>query len=160
MIVFCNSPFHGRTSVYEEYTECVLALVIRVLEFQKTNSGKNWHATIVAIFWDNFSKILRPNLNGEHFEKINIKTATHITKYSYAKLQSMQIFRLSKQISPKERMIKILRNWHYINTILICGIIISNSIDKFHVIWRQSIFGLNLPQNYFNIEHYGNTTKE
>ena len=50
--------------------------------FLKTNSDylgkqKFWYATIVAIFWDNSSKILRPNLpeelNREHFGKINIK---------------------------------------------------------------------------------------
>ena len=77
MTVFCKSPFHGRTSIYEEYIECILVLVIRVFELQKTNSGK-WkipHAIVLAIFWDNCRKILKPNLNGEHFEKIDTKTA-------------------------------------------------------------------------------------
>ena len=74
--VYCKSFFHGRTSVYEEYIECILVLIIRLPEFQETNSGKRKirHATIVAIFWENCSKILRPNMNGEHFEKTNIKT--------------------------------------------------------------------------------------
>ena len=58
--------------------------VIYVPEFQKTNSDhlekqKIRHATSVAIFWDNVNQILRPNLikklNGEHCEKMNIKTA-------------------------------------------------------------------------------------
>ena len=59
--------------------------------FQKTNLGKRkiWHATIVAILGDNCGKILRSNLNGEHFEKINIKTAITHSIYSYAKLQSI-----------------------------------------------------------------------
>ena len=56
--------------------------VIRGPEFQKTNSDhlgkqKIWHATSVAVFWDNFNNILRQNLpekiNGEHCEKMNIK---------------------------------------------------------------------------------------
>ena len=33
-------------------------------------------------------------------------------------------------------MIAIIRNRHCINTIFICGIITSNSCDKFHVVWR------------------------
>ena len=76
VIVYCKSFFHGRTSVYEEYIECILVLVIQLPEFQETNSGKRKirHAAIVAIFWENCSKILRPNMNGEHFEKTNIKT--------------------------------------------------------------------------------------
>ena len=44
------------------------------------------HATTVAIFWDNFNNILRPNmpekLNGEHCEKINIKTVVIYTPMS------------------------------------------------------------------------------
>ena len=54
---------HGRNSVYEEYIDCILVFVIYVPEFQKTNSDhlgkqKIRHATSVAIFWDNYNKIL------------------------------------------------------------------------------------------------------
>ena len=113
--------------------------VIRVPEFQKTNSDhsgkqKIWHATSVAIFWDNFNKILRQNLsektNGEHCEKMNIKTD------SYIPLCQIKVYlensRSWDQILPKERRIKILRNRHWIhiqhNT--------SNSCAKFHLICR------------------------
>ena len=52
--------------MYEQYIECILVLVIWVTEFQKMNLGKLKirHETIVAIFADNCSKILKPNLNG------------------------------------------------------------------------------------------------
>ena len=94
--VYCKSLLRSCTSVYEEYIDCILVFIIRVCDFQKTDldhfgNWKNWHATSVAIFWDSFSKSLRPNLAekmiGEHFEKINIKTINHI--YPYAKLQSI-----------------------------------------------------------------------
>ena len=50
----------------------------------------------LAIFWDSFSKILRPNLaekmNGEHFEKINIKTdITYIHMPNYSLFGEFQI---------------------------------------------------------------------
>ena len=50
----------------------------------------------VAIFWDSFSKILRPNvaekMNGEHFEKINIKTViTYIHMPNYSLFGEFQI---------------------------------------------------------------------
>ena len=61
---------------------------------------------------------------------------SHITKYFYAKLQSMENFRLWNQVCPKERMIKILTNWHSINTIFMCAIITSNSFIQFHLLWR------------------------
>ena len=53
--VHFKSLLHGRTSVYEEYIECTLVFVIRVTEFQKTNSDhlgkrKIRHATIEARF--------------------------------------------------------------------------------------------------------------
>ena len=53
--VYCKLLLHGRTSVYEEYIECILVFVMRVPEFQKTNSGhlgkrKIQHATIEARF--------------------------------------------------------------------------------------------------------------
>ena len=95
--VYCKSHLHGPAFVYEEYIDCILVFIIRVCDFQKTNSDhfrkrKSCHATSVAIFWDSCSKILRPNLaekmNGEHFDKINIKTViTYI--HPYAKLQSI-----------------------------------------------------------------------
>ena len=131
-------------------------LVIQVPEFQKTNLGKLMirHETILAIFGDNCSKILRPNLNGEHFEKTNTKTAI-----PYINILLLQITvylensRLRNQTWTKERMITILRNRHCINTIIICGTITSNSCNKFHVIWRTTNFCLNLPKNYFKTEH-------
>ena len=91
--VYWKSLLHGPAFVYEEYINCIFEFVVRVCDFQKTNSDhfrkrKSWHATSVAIFWDSFSKILRPNLaekmNGEHFEKITIKTI-----YPYVKLESI-----------------------------------------------------------------------
>ena len=91
--------------------------VIRVPEFQKTNSDqfgklKIWHVISAAIFWDNFSKILRPNvpekLNGEHCEKINIKTIiTYIPMLNYSLFGEFQI------VGPnlaKRKLDKILRN--------------------------------------------------
>ena len=88
-----KSLLHGCNSVYEEYMDCTLVFVIRAPKFQKTNSehlGKQkiWHAIIVAIFWDNFNKILRLNLpkklNGEHCEKMTIKTVViHILMPNY-----------------------------------------------------------------------------
>ena len=95
------------------------------------------HETILAIFGDNCSKILRPNLNGEHFAKTNTKTA--IPYINILLLQTtvyLENCRLWNQTWPKERMITILRNRHCINTIFICTTITSNSCDKFHVIWR------------------------
>ena len=51
---------------------------------------KIWHPISVAIYWDNFSQILRPNLpeklNGEHFEKNKHQNRNHTCPY--AKLQS------------------------------------------------------------------------
>ena len=57
---------------------------------------KNRHTASAAIFWDNFSKILRPNLaeklNGELFEKINIKTRiTYIPMPNYSLFGEFQI---------------------------------------------------------------------
>ena len=95
-------------------------------EFRKT---KNSAST-------NCSNLLRPNFNGEHFKKINIKTAITYNNIFLCKITVyLENSRLWNQIWPKERMIKILRNRHCIN-IFRCGIITSNSCDKFHVIWR------------------------
>ena len=127
--VYCKQPFHGRISIYEEYIERILALVIRVTEFQKTNWGKRKirHATVVAIFWDNCSKILRPNFNGEHFEKLNIKTAITYNSIFLCQITVyLENSRLWNQIWSKKRMITILRKRHCINTMIICGIITSN----------------------------------
>ena len=113
--------------------------VIRVSEFQKKNLGKQkiGQATIVAIFRDNCSKTLRPNLNGEHFEKINIKTAVAYDNIFLCQITVyLENSRLWNQIWSKEIMITILRNRRCINTIIICSIIASNSCNKFHVIWR------------------------
>ena len=68
--VYCKSPFHRRTSFYEEHTECIL-----VLEYPSTRVSENKFRKIKNSACNNCSKILRPNLNGEHFEKINIETA-------------------------------------------------------------------------------------
>ena len=99
--VYCKSHLHGPAFVYEEYIDCILVFIIRVCDFQKTNSDhfrkrKSCHATSVAIFWDSFSKILRPNLaekmNGEHFDKINIKTViTYIPMLNYSLFGEFQI---------------------------------------------------------------------
>ena len=99
--VYCKSLLHGHAFVYEEYIDCILVFIIRVCDFQKTNSDhfrkrKSCHATSVAIFWDSFSKILRPNLaekmNGEHFDKINIKTViTYIPMLNYSLFGEFQI---------------------------------------------------------------------
>ena len=118
-------------------------LVIQVPEFQKTNLGKLMirHETILAIFGDNCSKILRTNLNGEHFAKTNTKTT--IPYINILLLQTtvyLENCRLWNQTWPKERMITILRNRHCINTMIICGIITSKSCNKFHVIWRTINF--------------------
>ena len=95
--VFCKSPFHGRTSVYEECIECDLVLAIWALDCQKTSSGKwkIWHATIVAI------KILRPNLNDEHFEKINIKTAITYNKIFLCQITVYGEFQIVEPSLPK-----------------------------------------------------------
>ena len=99
--VYCKSHLHGPAFVYEEYIDCILVFIIRVCDFQKTNSDhfrkrKSCHATSVAIFWDSFSKILRPNLaekmNGEHFDQINIKTViTYIPMLNYSLFGEFQI---------------------------------------------------------------------
>ena len=117
-------------------------LVIRVPEFEKTNLGKLkiWHETIIAIFGDNCSKILRSNLNSAFLEKINTKAAiTYINILLCQITVYLENFRLRNQILPKERMITILRNRHCINTIIICDII-TYSCNKFHVIWRTMNF--------------------
>ena len=113
---------------------CYPSTPVSESEFRKT---KIWHATIVAIFWDNCSKNLRPNLNSEYFEKTNIKTAiTYNNIFICQNTVYLENCRLWNQIWPKERMITILRNRHCINAIFIWGIITSSSCHKFHVIWR------------------------
>ena len=92
---------HGRNSVYEEYTDCIIVFVIYVPEFQKTNSDHLrkltiWHTTSVAIFWDNFKYILRPSLpeklNGQHSGKMNIKTVViYIPMSNYSLFGKIQI---------------------------------------------------------------------
>ena len=63
--VYCKSLLHRRTFIYEEHIDCILVFIIRVCDFQKTNSDhfgkqKIWHATSVAIVWDSFGEILSP----------------------------------------------------------------------------------------------------
>ena len=135
---FENHSFTDIT-VYEEYIDCILVFVIWLPEFQKTNSDhlakrKIRYATSVAIFWDKFNKILRPNfpakLNSEHCEKMNIKTVViYISMSNYSLFGEFQI------VGPtlaKRKNDKILRNRHWIhnqyNT--------SNSCAKFHLIWE------------------------
>ena len=98
--VYCKSLLHGPAFVYEEYIDCILVFIIRVCDFQKTNSDhfrkrKSWHATTVAIFWDSFSKILRPDLaekmNGEHFEKMIKTVITYIPMSNYSLFGEFQI---------------------------------------------------------------------
>ena len=99
--VYCKSHLHGPAFVYEEHIDCILVFIIWVCDYQKTNSDhfrkrKSWHETSVDIFWDSFSKILRPNLaekmNGEHFDKINIKTViTYIPMLNYSLFGEFQI---------------------------------------------------------------------
>ena len=77
---------------------CILVFVIRVPEFQKTNSdqiGKERTKSVV-ILWDNFSKfwdqICQKKLNDEHFEKINIKIViTYILMSNYSLFVEFQI---------------------------------------------------------------------
>ena len=75
--------------------------IIYVPEFQKTNSDhlakqKIQHAASVAIFWDNFDLILRPDLpkklNGQHSEKMSIKVVViYISMPNYSLLGEFQI---------------------------------------------------------------------
>ena len=63
--VYCKSLLHGPAFVSEEHIDCTLVFIIRVCDFQKTNSDhfrkrKIWHATSVAIVWDSFGEILSP----------------------------------------------------------------------------------------------------
>ena len=135
---FENHSFTDIT-VYEEYIDCILVFVIWLPEFQKTNSDhlakrKIRYATSVAIFWDKFNKILRPNfpakLNSEHCEKMNIKTVV-----IYISMSNYNLFGEFQIVGPtlaKRKNGKILRNRHWIhnqyNT--------SNSCAKFHLIWE------------------------
>ena len=117
--VYCKSLFHGRTTVYEEYIEYVLTVfVIRVLEFQKTNSDhlgkrKIRHPTIEAKFWN---QVCPKNWVTNLLKKSSIKTVI-----TYNNISSCQITvylensRLWDQIWPIERMMKILRNRHWIH---------------------------------------------
>ena len=130
--VYCNSLLNGRIPVCEEYIECILVFAIEVPKFQKTNSDHvvKWkisHATIVAIFWDNCSKILRQNSPKENEWQTFWENS-----------------RLWDQIWPTERIIKILRNRHWIFN----WHNISHSCDKFHVIWSIINFGCRFTQTF------------
>ena len=94
-----KSLFYGRNSV----SSCLL---LSYPSFRKRNSDhlgkrKIQHATSVAIFWDNFNNILGPNLpeklNGEHCEKMNIKTVViyiPMPKYSPNCIYPFTIWRI------------------------------------------------------------------
>ena len=105
-----------------KYIEYILVLVSQVPEFRKMNLWKRKirHATIVAIFWDNCSRTLRPNLNGEHLEKRNIQIAVTYNNMFLCQITVyLENSRLWIEIWPKERMIIFLRNRHCINRIFI-----------------------------------------
>ena len=150
--VYRKSLLHGRTSVYEEYIECSLVFVIGVPKFQKTNSGSFRKTKNSAC--NNWSKILRPNLSeklsGEHFEKKSIKT---VITYNNIFLCQITVYlensRLWDQIWPKERMMKILRNRHWIHnqhnesnscaSHLICRIINFGSKSAQKLLWGGAL---------------------
>ena len=102
--VYFKPLLHGRTSVYQEHIECILVFVIRVPEFQKAYSNRSgkqkiWHATTVAIFWDNCSKGLRPSLpeklNGKHFEKKNLNGEFQVVGLNLAERKNNKNFKKS-----------------------------------------------------------------
>ena len=102
--VYFKPLLHGRTSVYQEHIECILVFVIRVPEFQKAYSNRSgkqkiWHATAVAIFWDNCSKGLRPSLseklNGKHFEKKNLNGEFQVVGLNLAERKNNKSFKKS-----------------------------------------------------------------
>ena len=102
--VYFKPLLHGRTSVYQEHIECILVFVIRVPEFQKAYSNRSgkqkiWHATTVAIFWDNCSKGLRPSLpeklNGKHFEKKNLNGEFQVVGLNLAEKKNKKSFKKS-----------------------------------------------------------------
>ena len=102
--VYFKPLLHGRTSVYQEHIECILVFVIRVPEFQKAYSNRSgkqkiWHATTVAIFWDNCSKGLRPSLpeklNGKHFEKKNLNGEFQVVGLNLAERKNNKSFKKS-----------------------------------------------------------------
>ena len=102
--VYFKPLLHGRSSVYQEHIECILVFVIRVPEFQKAYSNRSgkqkiWHATTVAIFWDNCSKGLRPSLpeklNGKHFEKKNLNGEFQVVGLNLAERKNNKSFKKS-----------------------------------------------------------------
>ena len=102
--VYFKPLLHGRSSVYQEHIECILVFVIRVPEFQKAYSNRSgkqkiWHATAVAIFWDNCSKGLRPSLpeklNGKHFEKKNLNGEFQVVGLNLAERKNNKSFKKS-----------------------------------------------------------------
>ena len=145
--VYCKSHLHGPAFVYEEYIDCILVFIIRVCDFQKTNSDhfrkrKSCHATSVAIFWDSFSKILRPNL-AEKNEWWTFWKNNHQNHISLCQIRVyLENFRLWEKIWPKERMMKIWRNRHWIHN----QHKKSNSSAKFYLIWRIINFGYKFAQ--------------
>ena len=115
--VYCKSLLYGRNSDYEEYKLNVFLSLLSANEFQKTNSDhlgklKIRHVTILAIFWDKCSKILRPNLieklSGEYFEKTNIETViTYNNTSMYQVSVCLKNFKLWDQIWPKNELLRL-----------------------------------------------------
>ena len=61
LVITLSRTYFCLRRVHRTYScACYPSTRVSEKEFRKT---KNWHAAIVAIFWDNCSKILRPNLN-------------------------------------------------------------------------------------------------
>ena len=111
--VYCKSLHHGSTSVYEEYIECIYFSLLseypnfRRKELRPFRKIKSSACNIAAIFWNNCSKILRPNfpekMNGECFEKVNIKTVILYNNISLCQTSvNLENIRLWNQIWPKE----------------------------------------------------------
>ena len=69
-----KSLFHGCKSVHEEYIGCIFVFVIWVPKFQKTNSDHLGKRKIRHAISVNFETKFVQKLNGEHCEKMTIKT--------------------------------------------------------------------------------------
>ena len=120
--------------------------------YPSTRVSENTCSKTKNLAWNNCSNLWRQVQQDSEikFEKINIKTSITYNNILLCQITGyLENSRLWNQIWPKEKMTTILRNRRYINTIIMCGIITSNSYDTFHLIWRI----INLPKNYFTTEH-------